>query len=139
MKLIEKLIGTLLDNLDIGIPNKKVYSKMKYIISIVKPSKLESVPSALIDAGIHGLTTSEVSGFGRQKGHTEIYRGAQNDIGFIHKIKIDVAMTDAQEASVIEAITEIARTEKIGDGKIFVLNLDQAARIQPGETSNQAL
>ena len=112
---------------------------MKYIIAVVKPSRLEAVRSALVDAGILGLTTSEVSGFGRQKGHTEIYRGAEYDISFIPKIKIEVAVADDQEKTVIEAISESARTGKIGDGKIFVTPIDSVVRIRTGDTNESAL
>ena len=112
---------------------------MKYIIAIVKPSRLEAVRSALVDAGILGLTTSEVSGFGRQKGHTEIYRGAEYDISFIPKIKIEIAVADDQEKAVIEAISESARTGKIGDGKVFVSEISTAIRIRTGEQGSDAL
>ena len=112
---------------------------MKLIIAIVKPPKLEVIRSSLIDAGIHGLTTTEVTGFGRQKGHTEIYRGAEYDISFIPKIKIEVAVTDDQAIAVIQIITDIARTGKVGDGKIFVLDLAQAVRIRTGETNAEAI
>jgi len=112
---------------------------MKYIVAIIKPSKLENVRSALVEAGILGLTTSEVSGFGRQKGHTEIYRGAEYDISFIPKIKIEAAVADDQESTALKAISETARTGKIGDGKIFVFDLSQAVRIRTGETDNEAL
>ena len=112
---------------------------MKLIIAIVKPPKLEAIQSSLIDAGIHGLTTSEVTGFGRQKGHTEIYRGAEYDINFIPKIKIEVAVTDDQAITVVQIITETARTGKVGDGKIFVLDLPEAVRIRTGETNAEAL
>ena len=112
---------------------------MKFIIAIVKPPKLEAIRSSLIDAGIHGLTTSEVTGFGRQKGHTEIYRGAEYDINFIPKIKIEVAVTDDQAVTVVQIITETARTGKVGDGKIFVLDLAEAVRIRTGETNAESL
>ena len=118
---------------------KKGYLEMKYIIAIVKPSKLNTVRSSLINIGVHGLTTTEVSGFGRQKGHTEIYKGAEYNINFVPKIKIEVAVTDTQELLAIEAITDAAKTEKIGDGKIFVLDLSHAIRVRTGETNNHAL
>jgi len=112
---------------------------MKLITAIVKPAKLEDVRAALVEVGIQGLTTSEVSGFGRQKGHTEIYRGAEYAISFVPKTKIEVAVADNQVAAVIEAISGAAGTGNIGDGKIFVLDLDQAVRIRTGETGDEAL
>lgn len=112
---------------------------MKLITAIVKPAKLEDVRAALVEVGIQGLTTSEVSGFGRQKGHTEIYRGAEYAISFVPKTKIEVAVTDGQADAVVEAIKEAAGSGNIGDGKIFVLELGQAIRIRTGETGDQAL
>ena len=112
---------------------------MKLITAIVKPAKLDDVRTALVDIGIQGLTSSEVSGFGRQKGHTEIYRGAEYAISFVPKTKIEVAVSDDQVDAVIEAISSAAGTGNIGDGKIFVLDLGQAVRIRTGETGNEAL
>jgi nitrogen regulatory protein PII len=112
---------------------------MKLISAIVKPSKLQEVRAALVDIGVEGMTTSEVSGFGRQKGHTEIYRGAEYEISFVPKVKIEVATSDEQSASIIEAITSSAGTGNIGDGKIFVLDLDETVRIRTGETGEEAL
>ena len=112
---------------------------MKLITAIVKPAKLDDVRTALVDIGIQGLTSSEVSGFGRQKGHTEIYRGAEYAISFIPKTKIEVAVSDDQVDAVIEAISSAAGTGNIGDGKIFVLDLGQAVRIRTGETGDEAL
>ncbi len=112
---------------------------MKLITAIIKPSKLQDVRSVLVEIGIEGMTTSEVSGFGRQKGHTEIYRGAEYEISFVPKIKIEVAVTNDQVDSTIEAITSSTRTGNIGDGKIFVLDLDQTIRIRTGETGNEAI
>ena len=112
---------------------------MQLIIAIIKPAKLDEVRLALDKIGIQGLTTSEVSGFGRQKGHTEIYRGAEYDINFIPKIKIEVAVSDEYADEVIQTISQSARTGNIGDGKIFSLNLVQAVRIRTGETDNEAL
>ena len=112
---------------------------MKLITAIIKPSKLQDVRSILVEIGIEGMTTSEVSGFGRQKGHTEIYRGAEYEISFVPKIKIEVAVTNDQVDSTIEAITSSTRTGNIGDGKIFVLDLDQTIRIRTGETGNEAI
>ncbi len=112
---------------------------MKLITAIVKPAKLDDVRTALVDIGIQGLTSSEVSGFGRQKGHTEIYRGAEYAISFVPKTKIEVAVSDDQVDVVIEAISGAAGTGNIGDGKIFVLDLGQAVRIRTGETGDEAL
>ena len=112
---------------------------MKLITAIIKPSKLQDVRSALVEIGIEGMTTSEVSGFGRQKGHTEIYRGAEYEISFVPKIKIEVAVTNDQVDSTIEAITSSTRTGNIGDGKIFILDLGQTIRIRTGETGNEAI
>ncbi|MBT3916495.1 MAG: P-II family nitrogen regulator [Rhodospirillaceae bacterium] len=112
---------------------------MKLITAIVKPAKLDDVRAALVDVGIQGLTSSEVSGFGRQKGHTEIYRGAEYAISFVPKTKIEVAVSDDQVDAVIEAISSAAGSGNIGDGKIFVLDLGQAVRIRTGETGDEAL
>ncbi|NQV57179.1 MAG: P-II family nitrogen regulator, partial [Rhodospirillales bacterium] len=107
---------------------------MKLIVAIIKPAKLEEVREALVECGVQGLTTSEVSGFGRQKGHTEIYRGAEYAISFVPKTKIEVAVADGQADAVVEAIKSAAGTDNIGDGKIFVLDLAGAVRIRTGET-----
>ena len=112
---------------------------MKLITAIVKPAKLDDVRAALVDVGIQGLTSSEVSGFGRQKGHTEIYRGAEYAISFVPKTKIEVAVSDDQVDAVIVAISSAAGSGNIGDGKIFVLDLGQAVRIRTGETGDEAL
>ena len=112
---------------------------MKQITAIIKPFKLEEVREALADVGVSGLTVTEVKGFGRQKGHTELYRGAEYVVDFLPKVKIDVAIADDQLDRVIEAITKAANTGKIGDGKIFVVNLEQAIRIRTGETGTDAV
>jgi len=112
---------------------------MKLITAIIKPAKLEAVREALIGCGVQGLTSSEVSGFGRQKGHTEIYRGAEYAISFVPKTKIEVAVADDQVDVAVEAIREAANSGNIGDGKIFVLDLTQAVRIRTGETGDEAL
>lgn len=112
---------------------------MKMIVAIIKPAKLDAVREALTEAGVQGLTTSEVSGFGRQKGHTEIYRGAEYAISFVPKTKIEVAVDDDQVEKIVDAIRETAATGNIGDGKIFVLDLTQAVRIRTGETGSEAL
>ena len=112
---------------------------MKLITAIIRPFKLDEVREALAQAGVSGITVTEVKGFGRQKGHTELYRGAEYVVDFLPKVKIDVAIADDQLDRVIEAITKAANTGKIGDGKIFVVNLEQAIRIRTGETGTDAV
>ncbi|RBI67889.1 P-II family nitrogen regulator [Roseovarius sp. TE539] len=112
---------------------------MKKIEAIIKPFKLDEVKEALQEAGIQGLSVIEVKGFGRQKGHTELYRGAEYVVDFLPKVKIDVVLDDDQVDAAIEAITEAAKTDKIGDGKIFVSPVEQAIRIRTGETGPEAL
>jgi len=112
---------------------------MKFIIAIVKPHKLDDVRAALIGLGVEGLTASEVKGYGRQKGQTEIYRGAEYQVNFVPKVKIEVAVDDGIADSVVDAIRQAANTEKIGDGKIFVFDLQQAIRIRTGESGASAL
>jgi Nitrogen regulatory protein PII len=112
---------------------------MKLVSAIIKPFKLDDVREALSEIGIAGITVTEVKGFGRQKGHTELYRGAEYVVDFLPKIKVEVAIDDAQLDSVIEAITNAAGTGKIGDGKIFVYPLEQAIRIRTGESGPEAL
>ena len=112
---------------------------MKKIEAIIKPFKLDDVREALTEIGITGMTVSEVKGFGRQKGHTELYRGAEYVVDFLPKVKIEVVLADDQLDSAIEAILTAAKTDKIGDGKIFVSNVDQAIRIRTGEDGEAAL
>ena len=112
---------------------------MKLITAIIKPFKLDDVREALSDIGMQGITVTEVKGFGRQKGHTELYRGAEYVVDFLPKVKIEVAASDDQADQVIEAISKAANTGKIGDGKIFVVNLEQAVRIRTGASGNDAL
>ena len=112
---------------------------MKLIMAIIKPTKLDAVREALTEIGIQGLTASEVSGFGRQKGHTEIYRGAEYTITFVPKMKIELVIEDSQVEEAISTIRNTANTEHIGDGKIFVLEVAQAVRIRTGETGAEAL
>ena len=112
---------------------------MKLVTAIIKPFKLEEVRSALTDLGLQGMTVTEVKGYGRQKGHTEIYRGAEYAVSFLPKIKIEVAVASEQVDKTIEAITSAAKTGQIGDGKIFVINLDHAIRIRTGEADAAAL
>jgi len=112
---------------------------MKLISAIIKPFKLDDVREALADIGVSGITVIEVKGFGRQKGHTELYRGAEYVVDFLPKIKVEIAVDDDLEEKVIEAITGAARTGKIGDGKIFITDLGQVIRIRTGETGPDAL
>jgi nitrogen regulatory protein PII len=112
---------------------------MKMVMAIIKPARLDSVREALTGIGVQGLTVSEVSGFGRQKGHTEIYRGAEYAINFVPKSKIEVAVDDNLVDSVVETIAAAAKTDNIGDGKIFVMELGHAVRIRTGETGSEAL
>ncbi len=112
---------------------------MKLITAIIKPFKLDDVREALSEIGVEGLTISEVKGFGRQKGHTELYRGAEYSVDFLPKVKIDIGVNDDLVERTIETIVEAARTGKIGDGKIFVTNLESSVRIRTGETDNEAL
>ena len=112
---------------------------MKKIEAIIKPFKLDEVKEALQDAGIQGLSVIEVKGFGRQKGHTELYRGAEYVVDFLPKVKIDVVLDDDQVDAAIEAIIDAAKTDKIGDDKIFVSPVEQAIRIRTGETGSDAL
>jgi nitrogen regulatory protein P-II 2 len=112
---------------------------MKLVIAIIKPFKLEEVRDALFAVGVHGMTTTEVKGYGRQKGHTEIYRGAEYAVNFLPKVRIEVAVADEEADRVIEAISAAAKTGQIGDGKIFVTPIAQAMRIRTGETDVDAL
>ena len=112
---------------------------MKLVVAVIKPFKLDNVREALAEVGVQGITVTEVKGFGRQKGHTELYRGAEYVVDFLPKIKIEVAVPDDQLERVIEAITQSARTGKIGDGKIFVSSLEQVIRIRTGELDHDAL
>jgi nitrogen regulatory protein P-II 1/nitrogen regulatory protein P-II 2 len=112
---------------------------MKLIVAVIKPFKLDEVREALSERGVSGITVTEVKGFGRQKGHTELYRGAEYVVDFLPKIKIEVAVVEEQTDAVVEAITKAAHTGKIGDGKIFVYSLDQAIRIRTGQTGKDAL
>ncbi|HWK87247.1 MAG TPA: P-II family nitrogen regulator [Xanthobacteraceae bacterium] len=112
---------------------------MKIVTAIIKPFKLEEVRDALTGIGVHGLTVTEVRGYGRQKGHTEIYRGAEYAVNFLPKLKIEVAVDSSEVTKVINAITSAAKTGQIGDGKIFVVSLEHAVRIRTGETDADAL
>ena len=112
---------------------------MKLITAVIKPFKLDDVREALSEIGVQGLTVTEVKGFGRQKGHTELYRGAEYVVDFLPKVKLEIAVTEDVLDQVIEAITQSARTGKIGDGKIFVTPVEQAVRIRTGESGDEAL
>ncbi len=112
---------------------------MKLVIAVIKPFKLDDVREALAEVDVQGITVTEVKGFGRQKGHTELYRGAEYVVDFLPKIKLEVAVTDEQIERVIDAIQRAARTGKIGDGKIFISPLEQVIRIRTGELDNDAL
>ena len=112
---------------------------MKLVIAIIKPFKLEDVRDALTAAGVHGLTITEVKGYGRQKGHTELYRGAEYAVNFLPKLKIEVAVPSDRMQRIVEAIVSSAKTGQIGDGKIFVIPVERAVRIRTGETDDNAL
>jgi nitrogen regulatory protein P-II 2 len=112
---------------------------MKLIMAVIKPFKLDEVRDALTAAGVHGLTVTEVKGYGRQKGHTEIYRGTEYAVNFLPKIKVEVAVASEQADKVVEAIAAAAKTGQIGDGKIFIWDLEHAVRIRTGETDVAAL
>ena len=112
---------------------------MKIVMAVIKPFKLEEVRDALTAIGVHGLTVTEVKGYGRQKGHTEIYRGAEYAVNFLPKVRLEVGVPADRAARTLEAITAAARTGQIGDGKIFVMDLEQAVRIRTGETDTDAL
>jgi nitrogen regulatory protein P-II 2 len=126
----------------VGVPRDRIKrgkEPMKIVMAIIKPFKLDEVRDALTGIGVHGMTVTEVKGYGRQKGHTEIYRGTEYAVSFLPKLKIEVAVPADQADKVIETITAAAKTGQIGDGKIFVFGLDQAVRIRTGETDVAAL
>ncbi|MDO6567805.1 P-II family nitrogen regulator [Alteromonas sp. 1_MG-2023] len=112
---------------------------MKLVTAIIKPFKLDDVREAISEIGIDGLTVTEVKGFGRQKGHTELYRGAEYQVDFLPKVKLEIAVQDDQVERLVEAIVGAAKTGKIGDGKVFVYDLEQAVRIRTGESDTDAL
>jgi nitrogen regulatory protein P-II 2 len=120
-------------------PEGKAEPQMKMVVAIIKPFKLDDVREALSEVGVQGITVTEVKGFGRQKGHTELYRGAEYVVDFLPKVKLELAVTDDLLERTLEAISRAARTGKIGDGKIFVLPLEQAIRIRTGETDAEAI
>ena len=112
---------------------------MKLVTAVIKPFKLDEVREALGEIGVSGVTVTEVKGFGRQKGHTELYRGAEYVVDFLPKVKVEIALTDEMVESAVEAISKAAATGKIGDGKIFISQLDEAIRIRTGETGSDAI
>ncbi|SDK00600.1 P-II family nitrogen regulator [Billgrantia gudaonensis] len=112
---------------------------MKLVTAIIKPFKLDDVRESLSEIGVQGITVTEVKGFGRQKGHTELYRGAEYVVDFLPKVKVEIAVDEAMAEKVIDAITQVANTGKIGDGKIFVTPLEQVIRIRTGETGKDAV
>lgn len=112
---------------------------MKMIMAVIKPFKLDAVRTALTELGVQGMTVSEVKGFGRQKGQTEIYRGAEYSIEFVPKVRLEIVVDDARIEQVVEAVAEAAKTGKIGDGKIFVYDISQAVRIRTGESGDDAV
>jgi nitrogen regulatory protein P-II 1 len=112
---------------------------VKLIVAAIKPFKLEEVREALTAVGVRGMMVTEIKGFGTQSGHTEIYRGAEYAVNFVPKVKLEIAVTDAMAELVVETIQKTARTDKIGDGKIFVLDLEHAVRVRTGETNDDAL
>tara|TARA_B110000305_G_scaffold177168_1_gene196114 strand:- start:1034 stop:1477 length:444 start_codon:yes stop_codon:yes gene_type:complete len=134
----EELPG-LSKNEILGCANKQLGIQMKKIEAIIKPFKLDEVKEALQDLGVQGLSVIEAKGFGRQKGHTELYRGAEYIVDFLPKVKIEVVLTDDMVDGAIEAITMAAKTDKIGDGKIFVSSIEQAIRIRTGEIGDDAI
>ena len=120
-------------------PTKGALNSMKIVMAIIKPFKLEEVRDALTGLGVHGLTVTEVKGYGRQKGHTEIYRGAEYAVSFVPKLKLEIVVPSPDAERVVEAISAAAKTGQIGDGKIFVTPLERAVRIRTGETDADAL
>jgi nitrogen regulatory protein P-II 2 len=123
----------------LAITHQVEESSMKLVIAIIQPHRLDLVRDALLATGTEGMTVSEVRGYGRQKGHKEVYRGAEYTISFIPKLKLEVAVSDERAEAVVEAIQKAAHTGKIGDGKIFVVDIDAAVRVRTGERDNDAL
>ena len=132
-------IGMKIEHKTLLVKISRRKTNMKLVTAIVKPFKLDDVREALSDIGVQGITVTEVKGFGRQKGHTELYRGAEYVVDFLPKVKIEIAISDEMVDAVIESITRVASTGKIGDGKIFVTNLEQVIRIRTGETGPDAV
>jgi nitrogen regulatory protein P-II 2 len=134
-----RFMSSSLPELGQGKAGRRGKEPMKIVMAVIKPFKLDEVRDALTAVGVHGLTVTEVKGYGRQKGHTEIYRGTEYAVNFLPKVKIEVAVDSGQVDKVVEAITGAAKTGQIGDGKIFVFPLDHAVRIRTGETDGAAL
>ena len=132
-------IGMKIEHKTLLVKISRRKTNMKLVTAIVKPFKLDDVREALSEIGVQGITVTEVKGFGRQKGHTELYRGAEYVVDFLPKVKIEIAISDEMVDAVIESITRVASTGKIGDGKIFVTNLEQVIRIRTGETGPDAV
>ena len=132
------MVVMVLMKMESSFQSLQVY-KMKLVVAIIKPFKLQEVREALIEAGIEGLTLSEVKGYGRQKGHTELYRGAEYTVDTLPKIKLEILVEDENLNTVTDTITSTAGTGKIGDGKIFVTNVEDVIRIRTGETGNEAI
>jgi nitrogen regulatory protein PII len=122
-----------------SLPTERGIPKVKLIIATIKPFKLEEVREALTEAGVRGLMVTEIKGFGAQSGHTEIYRGAEYVVNFVPKVKLELVVADAIADQMVEVISKTAQTGKIGDGKIFVLDVEQAVRVRTGETGDDAL
>lgn len=122
-----------------SLPTERGIPKVKLIIATIKPFKLEEVREALTEAGVRGLMVTEIKGFGAQSGHTEIYRGAEYVVNFVPKVKLELVVADAIADQMVEVISKAAQTGKIGDGKIFVLDVEQAVRVRTGETGDDAL
>jgi nitrogen regulatory protein P-II 2 len=132
-------LGTKIEHKTLLVRKAEGKTNMKLVTAIVKPFKLDDVREALSEIGVQGITVTEVKGFGRQKGHTELYRGAEYVVDFLPKVKIEIAISDEMVDAVIESVTRVASTGKIGDGKIFVTNLEQVIRIRTGETGPDAV
>jgi nitrogen regulatory protein PII len=130
---------TSMHEMGAGRPANDKGKSVKLVIAAIKPFKLEEVREALTSIGVRGMMVTEIKGFGSQSGHTEIYRGAEYAVNFVPKVKLELVVADAMAEQVVETITKTARTEKIGDGKIFVLDVQSAARVRTGETNDDAL
>jgi nitrogen regulatory protein P-II 1 len=135
----QRVAGVFCGLITAGPPAKLKGTEVKLIIATIKPFKLEEVREALTEAGVRGMMVTEIKGFGSQSGHTEIYRGAEYAVNFVPKVKIEIVVADTAVDQIVETITKTAHTGKIGDGKIFVLTVDQAVRVRTGETNEDAL
>ena len=131
--------NTLFANRTAGRPAKRRGHGVKLIIATIKPFKLEEVREALTEAGVRGMMVTEIKGFGSQSGHTEIYRGAEYAVNFVPKVKIEIVVAEGMADQIVQTITKTAQTGKIGDGKIFVLDVEQAVRVRTGETNEDAI